>query len=498
MVTETILQQLVLFVPELILTGTFCLILLTGAFTKLRDYGTSTLTLIGSIAAFISVLPTIGVQKSLFAGMIAIDSFAVFFKLFSLVCLIGITLFSLHAGELKLVRTRSAEYYALLVAMTLGMFLMASATHLLMMVLAMELTSLSAYVLAGYTKEAADSSEASLKYILYGAVASGLLLYGISILYGLTGSLHYTTINHVLAVEPLSRVPLALVFVLLLVGFGFKISAVPFHSWTPDVYEGAPITITTFLSVASKAAGFAMLIRFFKLVCVNPVASVEAGYSIPLLPIDWQLLLAVLAVLTMTVGNLVALWQENLKRLLAYSSIAHAGYMLIGVVSFTDKGIASVLVYLVVYLFMNMGAFLVVMVVANKTGSEDIRTYRGLGSRSPFLAIAMTVFLISLTGIPPTAGFIGKLYLFAAALDAQWYWLAFLGVLNSVLALYYYVRIIRNMFLRESESAVPNISLTSGEVLLLGALLVPTLVFGIFFSPIVEIAQKSIVMLGVP
>lgn len=494
MVTETILQQLKLFVPELILTGTFCLLLLAGLLKNHRVLISSGVAFVGSILAFFAVLQTIGVSESLFSGMIVLDSFAVFFKVFSLLCLVLILLFSQYSMEVKRTVSRLSEYYALLVAMTLGMFLMASASHLLMMVLAMELTSLSAYVLAGYTKEAHDSSEASLKYILYGALASGLLLYGISLLYGLTGTLQYTTINHVLAVEPIARVPFALVFVLMLAGFGYKISAVPFHSWTPDVYEGAPITITTFLAVASKAAGFALLMRFLGVVFVNPIASLESGTSVPLHTIDWQFLLAILSALTMTVGNLVALWQDNLKRLLAYSSIAHAGYMLIGVVAFTDKGFSAVLLYFVMYLFMNMGAFLVVMLVANKTGSEDITTYKGLSSRSPYLATAMAVFLISLTGLPPTAGFIGKFYVFAAALDAQWFWLALLGVLNSVVSLYYYARILRNMYLRDPEQSLPQFSLTRGERILLGAFLLPTLVFGVYFSPIVDLAQKSIAL----
>jgi NADH-quinone oxidoreductase subunit N len=381
--------------------------------------------------------------------------------------------------------------------MTLGMFLMASATHLLMMVLAMELTSLSAYVLAGYTKEALDSSEASLKYIIYGAVSTGIMIYGISFLFGLTGALQYHTLNYVLSTTAISPLPLAFVIILMLVGFGYKISAVPFHFWTPDVYEGAPITVTALLSVASKAAGFAMLIRFFVTVFVDPFSSLLAGKWMSLSHVDWQLLIAVLSALTMTIGNLVAIWQDNLKRLLAYSSIAHAGYMLMGVAVLTDKGIAAVLIYFVMYLFMNLGAFLVVMLVANKTGSEDIDTYKGLGYQSPFLATSMAIFLISLTGIPPTAGFIGKLYLFAAVIDARWFWLAIVGVLNSVISLYYYARVFRNMFLRTAEQNTSRISLGKMEIVILLAFVIPTLVLGLYFSPIVSIAQTSLTMLGV-
>ena len=386
----------------------------------------------------------------------------------------------------------------MLLALTLGMFLMAGAANLLMMVLALELTSLSSYVLAGYTKEAGDSSEASLKYILYGAVSSGLMLYGISILYGLTGATDIYAINKALAGSPVNEMTLGLAIILIIAGFGYKISAVPFHFWTPDVYEGAPVTITAFLSVASKAAGFAMMIRFFKVSFLDSSAlGLPAGMWAVLQGVEWNKILAVLSVLTMTLGNLVAVWQNNLKRLLAYSSIAHAGYMLMGVVVLSDKGLAAVLIYFVMYLFMNLGAFYVVMLVANKTGSEDIDSYKGLGYRSPLIGVAMVIFFISLTGLPPTAGFIGKLYLFVALLDARWIWLAVVGALNSVVSLYYYVRVLRNMFLREPEKDSKDIRFSIPQVLVLLLLLIPTLLFGLYFSPIVDWANASLIMFGV-
>jgi len=497
MISEIIYQQLQFFLPEIVLVGTFCVILLTGLIAPKKASLLAWITFIGLALSFVFVLRQFGHNESLFSGMIALDPFAVFFKIFSIVCVVCIILFSQFSNEVLQTVKRISEYYALLVAMTLGMFLMASATHLLMMVLAMELTSLSAYVLAGYTKEALDSSEASLKYIIYGAVSTGIMIYGISFLFGLTGALQYNTLNYVLSTTAISPLPLAFVIILMLVGFGYKISAVPFHFWTPDVYEGAPITITALLSVASKAAGFAMLIRFFVTVFVDPFSSLLAGKWMSLAQVDWQLLIAILSALTMTLGNLVAIWQDNLKRLLAYSSIAHAGYMLMGVAALTDKGITAVLIYFVMYLFMNLGAFLVVMLVANRTGSEDIDTYKGLGYRSPLLATSMAIFLISLTGIPPTAGFIGKLYLFAAVIDARWFWLAIVGVLNSVISLYYYARVFRNMFLRTAEKNTSHISLGKMEIVILLAFVIPTLVFGLYFSPIVSIAQASLAMLGV-
>jgi len=389
------------------------------------------------------------------------------------------------------------EYYALLVSMTLGMFLMAGATNLLMMVLAMELTSLSSYILAGYTKEASDSSEASMKYIVYGAVSSGVMLYGVSILFGLSGATNYAGINRAMALSAPNTTALLLATVFIVVGFGYKISAVPFHFWTPDVYEGAPITITAFLSVASKAAGFAMMMRFFKVIFIDStVLTLPSGVWTSLYAFEWNKLLVILSVLTMTLGNLVAVWQDNLKRLLAYSSIAHAGYMLMGVVLLSDKGIAAVLIYFVMYLFMNLGAFYVVMLVANKTGSEDISAYRGLGYRSPLIAVAMALFLVSLTGLPPTAGFVGKFYLFTAVLDSRWVWLAVVGAVNSVISLYYYARVLRYMFLRDSEDQSGHLHILRGEAIILLALAVPTLLFGLYFAPIVDLANASVRMFG--
>jgi NADH-quinone oxidoreductase subunit N len=439
-----------------------------------------------------------GISQQIFSGMIAVDPFAVFFKSLAAICTLTIFLFSIFSSEVQTTVKRMAEYYSLLVAMTLGMFLMAGATNVLMMVLAMELTSLSSYILAVYTKEAADSSEASLKYIIYGAVSSGVMLYGISILFGLTGAMDYAGINHSLILHAPNYFALLTATIFIVVGFGYKISAVPFHFWTPDVYEGAPITITAFLSVASKAAGFAMMIRFFKVIFIDTtILAVPAGMWTSLYGFEWNKLLAILSVLTMTLGNLVAVWQDNLKRLLAYSSIAHAGYMLMGVVVLSNQGIAAVLIYFMMYLFMNLGAFFVVMMVANKTGSEDISAYRGLGYRAPLIGVAMAIFLVSLTGLPPTAGFIGKLYLFAALLETRWIWLAVVGAVNSVISLYYYARVLRYMFLRDPEGQTSSITLDRSEAIILLVLVIPTLLFGLYFGPLVDLANASVQMFGI-
>jgi NADH-quinone oxidoreductase subunit N len=240
-----------------------------------------------------------------------------------------------------------------------------------------------------------------------------------------------------------------------------------------------------------------MLIRFFTIAFYDPtVGNLGAGVRATISGFDWNLILAVLSVLSMTIGNFVALWQNNLKRLLAYSSIAHAGYMLMGVVVLSNGGISAVLIYFVVYLFMNLGAFYSVMIIAEKIGSEDIDSYKGLGYRAPFIGVALTIFLLSLTGIPPTAGFIGKLYIFASLIDARWFWLAIVGVLNSVVSLYYYIRIIRNMFLRSPEGNTESLSVSFGQVIVIIIILIPTLLFGLYFGPLVDVAQASVSMFG--
>ncbi len=493
---EQILASLSHFQPEVILTAAFLLAILIEVIApgKPRIIGTLALGAIaaaGVMAFRQSAVPSVAI----FSNMIAVDPFASFFKVIIALSTVFVVAFSLMSRELREGARSIGEYYALLLALTLGMFLMSSATNLLMMYLSIELTSMSSYILSGYTKDAPDSSEASLKYVIYGAVASGMMLYGISILYGLTGATDIYAVNHVLAGGDVPSLALLVAGILIIVGFGYKITAVPFHFWSPDVYEGAPLPITAILAVASKAAGFAMMIRMFVVAFVDPsVAGMAAGYWQTFQGFEWNKILAGISVLTMTIGNLVAIWQNNLKRLLAYSSIAHAGYILMGVVVLSNEGITAVLVYFVVYLFMNLGAFYVVMLVANKTGSEEIDSYKGLGYRSPFIAVSFAVFLIALTGLPPTAGFIGKLYLFAALMNAKWFWLAIVGALNSVVSLYYYVRIFRNMFLRDPEGSAESISFAPHQIALLLVLVVPTVVLGLYFGPLVEFAQSSVTM----
>ncbi|MEK7818867.1 MAG: NADH-quinone oxidoreductase subunit N, partial [Bacteroidota bacterium] len=485
---EQIIFNLQLFLPELILIGTILVAILADLIFKENKSVVVGFVCAGLLSAIYFTFQQRGLNISLFSGMIVIDNFGIFFKLLTLLSTIFIVLFSFSSKEVLNTKSRIGEYYTLLVALALGMALMVSSTHMIMMYLSLEIASLTSYILAGYTKENKNSAEASLKYVLYGAIASGMMLYGISLIYGLTGSLDFYTINLKLAEGSVNPTMLLVSGLLIFVGFGYKISAVPFHYWTPDVYEGSPITITAILSVASKAAGFGMLMRFVRTVFVTDGMNLPFWSAVPSIPIENILIL--LSILTMTIGNLVAIWQDNLKRLLAYSSIAHAGYMLLGLVVLGNEGYSAVMVYFIVYLFMNLGAFYVVMLVGNETGSENIDDYKGLGARNTFLAISLAIFLISLTGLPPTAGFVGKLYIFAALINSKFIWLAVVGVLNSVVSLYYYVRIFRNMFLRKGESE-NEIKISIFEKIVLLLLLLPTLILGLYFGPLVEFAQSS-------
>ncbi len=368
---------------------------------------------------------------------------------------------------------RKGHYYALLIIATLGASLMSAASDLLMAFVALETTSITLYMLAGFLRSDERSAEAGVKYFLFGAVMSAVLLYGLSLLYGFSGQSNFYLLADGLKASRVDDLAALLAMVLVLAGFSFKISAVPFHFWTPDVYEGAPTPVTAFLSVASKAASFALLLRLFM--------AVFPEYD----PI-WSLLLAVASVVTMTLGNVLALRQSNIKRMLAYSSIAQAGYSLIGVVAISAQngaGMAAVIFYLFMYTLTNLAAFGVVILVSRATGSEKIADFAGLSRRSPALALVLTVALLSLGGIPPAAGFIGKFFLFQAAVDSGLAWLAIIGVLNAIVALYYYLMVIKVMYvdrsadedkpLPVSQAARWALVLTSIGVILLGVVATP-------------------------
>lgn len=454
----------------------------------------------GIIITAIFVFEQFGMEGTAFRtggaeGMITVDPFAAFFKIIILTSTIALVFFSYNSDEIIKIVDRIGEYYALILGMVLGMFLMVSASDLILIYLSLELMSLSSYVLAGFTKLRERNSEASLKYMIYGAISSGIMLFGISLVYGMTGSTNLYEINTLIQTPEINLFTFSLAMILIFVGIGYKISAAPFHFWTPDVYEGAPITITAYLSVASKAAGFALLIRFLKVTFVSFVD--DKGFWQLTNLFDWQTLLVIISILTMTLGNFSALWQDNLKRMLAYSSIAHAGYMLLGVLVLTNVGVSAVMIYFIIYLIMNLGAFFIVMLIANKTGSEDINDYDGMGYTSPFLGVTLGIFMVSLVGLPPTAGFIGKVYLFIALLDAKMTVVAVIAVLNSVVSLYYYIRVLKHMYLNKPDESTQTVKPNLMATIIVLIFAIPTLLFGIYFTPIAEWAKNAARIFGV-
>jgi len=433
--------------------------------------------LVGIIAALLSIVVRWGAETRAFRDMVLLDGYAMFFDL--IICYAAALVVMLSMDYLGRTGSESGEYYALVLFSTAGMMLMASAGDLVVVFLSLELMSLSLYVLAGLFKTRLTSGEASMKYFLLGAFASSFLLYGIALLYGATGTTNLDRIAAAAAArggEPMILIGLGL----LLVGFGFKISSVPFHMWAPDVYEGAPTSITALIATGSKAAAFAALIRVLTVALRGAQA-------------DWSALLWALAALTMTVGNVVALAQSNLKRMLAYSSIAHVGYMLMGLVAGGPAGAGAILFYLLAYTFTTIGAFGAIGLCA-RAGEEavEVGDYSGLARRHPVLALTLALFLLSLVGIPPLAGFVAKFYLFGSAVRAGYVWLTVLAVLNSAIAAYYYLRVIVYMYMREpdGEGVAVTSSLAGGLALTLA--IVGIVVLGLIPAPFADLAQAAV------
>jgi len=483
------------FLPELALTvGILVVILCDIALKGLRNRLNPLLTLFTLLLAAYYTLQLNGVASaSLFHGMLAIDGFAQFFKLFLLLAAVLVVLASLHSTELASVH--QGEFFALLLAVTLGMVLLANSTNLAMLYLSLELVSLTSYIMVGYLKTDRLSNEASLKYILFGAVSTGSMLYGLSLIYGMTGSLNLYTIRDAFlsqGLEGINQFTILLILVLAMAGFGFKTAVVPFHFWCPDVYAGAPTPVTAFLSVAPKAAGFAVLLRFF----FSGMSQTGGGRWSAIGGINWPLVLIGLSVLTMTLGNVAALTQNNLKRMLAYSSIAHAGYILMGVVVLTGEGVKAILVYLFVYLFMNLGAFLVVTIIYNSDQTFEIEDYNGMFKRSPFVAVAMAIFMLSLIGIPPFSGFMGKLYVFGSVIDKGLYWFAAIGALNAAVAAFYYMRVLKAMLIEDSKRTSAPLQISFLNQALLVALLLPNILLVIFWTPIDRWTAASVRLFG--
>lgn len=438
------------------------------------------------LVAALALIPSQTGGGVVVATMLTVDAFALFFKAFALM---GVGLVILTAMPYLKDRTPyGGEFYALLLITALAICLAVSANNLIMIYLSMEFLSITSYVLAGYLRNDRKSGEAGLKYFLYGATASAVMLYGMSLLYGATGTTDLRQISVALTTRPADDLVWLIMpaIVMLLAGFGFKASLVPFHQWAPDTYEGAPTPITAFLSTASKATGFAILMRVFVTAFgVYPVAG------------QWITLLVAVSVLTMTLGNLTALRQTNIKRLLAYSSIAQAGYILIGVAAvaatpgLTFNGINGVLLYLFAYLFTNLGAFAVVVAIETSTEKVELKDYSGMVRRSPWLAALLTIFLLSLAGIPPTGGFLGKLYVFGAAVNrAMWVLLA-IAVVNTVIAAFYYLNIVRYMFFVPAGERAERVSVSPAFSMVLGITAAVTLLLGIFPSPFIAWTSAS-------
>ena len=467
--------------PEIFLSVLAMALLLINVFvpSSQKSY-LGYISFVGVVVAAILVGAGWGAPVEGFSGSVVQDNFATFFKM----------IFLLSAGLAILISDQymeregcnHGELYPLILFTVVGMMLMAAGTDLMTIFLGLEVMSVSLYILAGFNRANLKSNEAGLKYFLLGAFSTGFLLYGMALTYGATGTTRIAKIAAVVGqmTAPSANVMLVAGMLLMLTGFAFKVAAAPFHMWTPDVYEGAPTPMTAFMSAGPKAAGFAAALRIFLV-------------ALPTLQVEWSQLLWVLAVLTMTIGNITALRQDNIKRMLAYSSIAHAGYALGGFAAGNSTGTAGILFYMLSYTFMNIGAFAVIILIGKKGESNgNVMDFAGLGFRHPVLAVVMSVFLFSLAGIPPTAGFIGKFYLFSGAIQKGYIGLAVIGVLNSAASVYYYLRVMVYMYMKEPTEDFEWTQVSAPIALSLLISLSGTLILGIVPSVILQYAEQAI------
>ena len=493
---EEVLRSLGLFKPEIALTVGLLLVVIADSIGGAWRNGAVRILTVATLVATLGYalqLQVAGERGAIFSGMLVVDPLGSFFKIvLILASLLVVTTFTFRNSR-ELHGLGQGELSALVLALTLSNLLLSAANDIVMLYLALEMVSITSYVMVAYLKGDRMSNEASLKYLLFGAVSTGGMLYGLSLLYGLTGTTSLPQIREVLATGvPGPQLALYLSTLLIVAGFGFKIAAVPFHFWCPDVYQGAATPVTALLSVAPKAAGFGITLRFFYGTFAVPVTSAWDLSGV----IDWQLLLVLLSVATMTLGNVAALTQNNMKRLLAYSSIAHAGYILMGIVALSDVGARSVLIYLFAYLFMNLGAFLVVTLVHLHDGTFDLRDYPGLYRRTPLLTLAMGLFMLSLVGIPPLVGFLGKLYVFGAVVNmgSAYYWYAAVGAVNAAIAGYYYLRVLKVMIIDAGNEDKPPLKLALADRAWLLFFAAANLLPVLFWSRIDEWARDAVVL----
>jgi len=460
--------------PEILMTAFALIVVLIDLLVKKKE----AIAVICLAGVALIGLSLVGSAGSTFGGMYISDGYSTFFKIIFFINVILTILISVKYIAVE--RVNYGEYYSLILFSTIGMMIMASASDLIVLYLGLELMALSTYVLAGFMRQNVKSNEAALKYFLLGAFSSGFLLYGISIIYGLTGTTDIKAIAAFIQERGLAgNLSLTLSAMMFAVAFGFKIAAAPFHMWAPDVYEGAPTSITAFMSVGPKAAGFAVIGRVF----LVAFASIK---------VDWAAVLIPIAILTMAVGNIVALSQTNIKRMLAYSSIAHAGYALLGIITGNAEGLSSTMNYLFIYTFMNIGAFAVIIMLRSEgIKGDDISDYEGLSKTHPLAAALMLIFMFSLTGIPPTAGFVGKLYVFMAAINAGYTWLIIVAVIFSAISAFFYLRIIMYMYMKDPKVEVPlTTSFSNGIALAITT--VAVLFIGVFPTMFVEFAKAAL------
>ncbi len=477
---ESLSQGLPLIKPQLQLTLWGIGILLTDFFLEQRHkYWNAIVALTGVAFSAVELWRLRGTEAPGFNGSVMVDSFFVYFGFIFLAATALVILISVRYLEIE--HEHHGEYYALMMFATVGMMFMASGYDLITLFISLETMALSFYILVGFLRNERRSNEGALKYLLLGAFSSGILAFGFSILYGLSGSTNLGDIANALALRPLNDVLVLLSLVTVSAGLFFKIAAVPFHMWAPDVYEGAPTPITAYVSVASKTASFALLMRLF-LVPFWPVRA------------DWVMLFSAVAVATMTVGNFAALTQTNIKRLLAYSSIAHVGYLLLGMVAMNDTGMKGIAFYLFAYAFMTIGAFSVVILLRRKgLIGEELEDMNGLIYRNPGAAVLMLIFLLSLAGIPPTAGFMGKWLIFWGLIQTGHYYLAIFGALYILPAVYYYLRIVVHMWMTDvTDSVRPTIS--PAQWIALAAAVILVLAAGVYPEPFIKLATYSVIL----
>jgi NADH-quinone oxidoreductase subunit N len=481
-------ESLILLSPQLLLLFWALLVLGLDLVVKKAKDGLAYLALAGfapPLAAAIYLLAS-GTNQSLLSNMVRVDAFSLYF---AIIACLAAGLVILASMEYMKSRTRyRGEFYGLLLLATLAMTLMSASTNLIMIYLAIEFMSLTSYVLVGYFRDDPKSSEGGLKYFLFGAVTSSLMLYGMSLMYGATGTTDLAEIATALSAMHATMAPMRWLIIpailLMLTGFSFKMALVPFHQWSPDAYEAAPTPVATLLSVGPKAMGFSILLRVLLT-------------AVPQFQFDWVAILMGISLVTMTLGNLTAMRQTNIKRMLAYSSIAQAGYIVVGIVSIMPftVGLRGVLLYLMAYLFTNAGAFIAVIAFSHVTNSDQISDYAGLVKRAPALAGVMVVFFMSLAGLPPTAGFVAKLFVFGAAVQVGYYYLAIVGVLNSVISVVYYFNVVRQMFFLAPASE-ERLSLPRFPMIAVAICVVLVMVIGLYPQPLIDLASQSVSVLG--